>query len=330
MIGFIIIGKNEGHRLVDCIRSIKKSMGDHDPGDYEIIYVDSGSTDNSVELVRQQQGNISVFRVTGKASPAIGRNIGASESSAEIYCFVDGDMELVPDFLPKVIGDDGHLIYPFVSGQFENIYYDQDGQRTGSELYVKSILEGDRYQVTTGGLFLIEKSLWDSIGGMDVRFTTGEDLDLGLRLARKGHMLLRKKDLFALHHTRHYKSKFRMWQDLIAGKTLYARGLLYRKHILLMNRHILKRMVKSDPTFLLLIGSGLLTLLTKQPFILLVYPAGILVALLFFRKVGSIPEFFSRLCYQIVRDLLTGITLLFFHPRKAELQYETVEKPHSG
>ncbi|MCK4854319.1 MAG: glycosyltransferase family 2 protein, partial [Bacteroidales bacterium] len=172
MIGFIIIGKNEGPKLVRCINSVKRIIDENNIGDYEIIYVDSNSTDNSIELVRELDEKIKIFRITGKANPAIGRNIGAAESDADIYCFIDGDMELVPDFFTQVLDDAGNLIYPFVSGQFENIYYDQNNRRTGSELYIKSVLTNDKYQITTGGLFLIEKDLWDLIGGMDVKFRT--------------------------------------------------------------------------------------------------------------------------------------------------------------
>ena len=325
MIGFIIIGKNEGQKLVRCINSIVKTVEENNIGDYDIIYVDSKSTDNSIELVKGLNEKVKIFRVTGKASPAIGRNIGASESDADIYCFIDGDMEIVPEFFPRVLDDAGKLKYPFVSGQFENIYYDQNNRKTGSELYVKSVLTGDKYQITTGGLFLIEKDLWDLVGGMDVKFRTGEDLDLGLRCARKGHLLLRKKELFAIHHTQPYKSKSRMWQDLIAGKTLYARGVLYRKHILLLNRHVFKRMIKSDPTFLLLILCSIMTLITKQPYILITYLIGLMAAILFFRKIHSFTEALSRILYQFIRDLSTSFSLLFYYPRRAELRYERIK-----
>ena len=253
MISFIVIGKNEGSRLVRCINSIIKAIDENKIRDHEIIYVDSNSTDNSIELVKGIEGNIRIFKITGRTNPAIGRNIGAAASKADAYCFIDGDMEIVPTFLPSVIDDFNKLKYPFVSGQFENVYYDQNDHYLNSELYIKSVLTKDKYQITTGGLFMIEKRLWDLTGGMDTRFKTGEDLDLGLRLAKKGHQLLRKKELFATHHTYHYKSKFRIWKDLFAGKTLYARGVLYRKHISLLNKYILKRIIKSDPTFLLLI-----------------------------------------------------------------------------
>jgi glycosyltransferase involved in cell wall biosynthesis len=325
MIGFIIIGKNEGPRLVRCINSIKKTIDHNGIREYEIIYVDSNSNDNSIERVKEIEGNIKIFGITGKANPAIGRNVGAAESNADIYCFADGDMELVPDFFPNVMDDSGNLNYPFVSGQFENVYYDENDHRIGSELYMKNVLTRDKYQPTTGGLFIIEKGLWDKVGGMDTRFITGEDLDLGLRLAKKGHLLLRKKELFAIHHTQHYKSRTRIWKDLFAGKTLYARGVLYRKHILLLNRHIFKRIIKSDPTCLLLILCSLLTLITKEYYILIIYLLGVIIGVALFRKMKTLFEVLSDILYQYVRDILTILAFLFYYPRKADLQYEKVK-----
>jgi glycosyltransferase involved in cell wall biosynthesis len=326
MIGFIIIGRNEGQKLVRCIESIKKTVELNHIEDYEIIFVDSNSTDNSIELVSKLAGPIRIFRITtGKSNPAMGRDIGAAAADADILCFIDGDMELVPDFFPLVLDAAGELTEPFVSGQFENIYYDQNNQRIGSELYVKSVLEQDRYQITTGGLFIIQRELWDSIGGMDVRFRTGEDLDLGLRLARKGHLLLRKKELMAIHHTRPYKSNSRMWQDLVAGKSLYARGLLYRKHLLMLNRYVCRRMLKSDPTFLLLMLCFTLALITGLYYqMLIVYLAGLVTAILFFRKFHSLTGLFSRILYQFVRDIFTIFSFLFFYPGRADLRYEQI------
>ena len=50
MICFIIIGRNEGHKLVSCINSIKRTVDANNMGDYEVIYVDSKSTDNRIDL----------------------------------------------------------------------------------------------------------------------------------------------------------------------------------------------------------------------------------------------------------------------------------------
>ena len=53
MISFIIIGKNEGWRLEKCLQSIVSIVKQDKIVDYEIIYVDSRSTDDSIELAKQ-------------------------------------------------------------------------------------------------------------------------------------------------------------------------------------------------------------------------------------------------------------------------------------
>jgi glycosyltransferase involved in cell wall biosynthesis len=123
MISFIIIGKNEGWRLKKCLHSIAYIIEQDKIVDYEIIYVDSKSTDNSVELAKQHGAK--VYLVIGECNAAIARNIGAKEAIGDILFFIDGDMELLSGFLPKVI-ENGKLVYPFVSGLFiDVIHYTQ-------------------------------------------------------------------------------------------------------------------------------------------------------------------------------------------------------------
>ena len=63
MISFIIIGKNEGWRLQKCLQSISYVVEQDAIVNYEIIYVDSQSTDNSIELAKQYGAK--AFFITG-------------------------------------------------------------------------------------------------------------------------------------------------------------------------------------------------------------------------------------------------------------------------
>ena len=47
LVSVVVIGRNEGERLVRCLESVRLAKWDGRP--YEIIYVDSRSTDASVE-----------------------------------------------------------------------------------------------------------------------------------------------------------------------------------------------------------------------------------------------------------------------------------------
>lgn len=52
----------------------------------------------------------------------------------------------------------------------------------------------DSHKQTTGGLFFIKRKLWDEVDGMKNIMRRSQDLDLGLRLAKKEVFLLKKKN----------------------------------------------------------------------------------------------------------------------------------------
>ena len=62
----VIIGRNEGERLVRCLESVRAMLGEM-PGT-EMVYVDSGSTDGSV--ARALRFGAAVVELTGRCSAA--------------------------------------------------------------------------------------------------------------------------------------------------------------------------------------------------------------------------------------------------------------------
>lgn len=68
----------------------------------EIIVVDAGSRDGTVDIAKKE--GATVARERGGKSPANARNLGANLSRGEVLCFLDGDMKKVnPDFLSKAM-----------------------------------------------------------------------------------------------------------------------------------------------------------------------------------------------------------------------------------
>ena len=102
MISFIIIGKNEGWRLQKCLQSISYVVEQDAIANYEIIYVDSQSTDNSIELAKQYGAK--AFLITGECNAAIARNIGAKEAIGDI--FVDSTYDSSTKTLDLSFGDE--------------------------------------------------------------------------------------------------------------------------------------------------------------------------------------------------------------------------------
>ena len=168
MISFIIIGRNEDWRLEKCLKSVKTIVQKELSVPSEILYIDSQSTDESVKLAKMYADR--TFLITGVCNAAIGRNIGAKEAKGDILFFLDGDMELREGVIKSIMSDDGHLVYPFISGIEYDYLYDKDWNIKGERTRRKYTPGRNAYEITTGGLFIIEKKLWDEVGGIDNRF----------------------------------------------------------------------------------------------------------------------------------------------------------------
>lgn len=96
-IGVVVIGRNEGERLVAALRSAAK-------GDVRLCYVDSNSSDGSIARAHELGATVVSLDMTKPFSAARARNAGmasllAADSSIEFVQFMDGDCELDPDWI---------------------------------------------------------------------------------------------------------------------------------------------------------------------------------------------------------------------------------------
>lgn len=95
-IGLIAIGRNEGERLQCCLRSVPRGV--------PIVYVDSASTDGSVDFARSTGAHVVQLDLTMPFTAARARNAGLeailrNNPEIEFIQFVDGDCELEPEWL---------------------------------------------------------------------------------------------------------------------------------------------------------------------------------------------------------------------------------------
>jgi glycosyltransferase involved in cell wall biosynthesis len=98
-VGIVVIGRNEGGRLRRCLASVT-GQG------HAVVYVDSGSTDGSIELARSMGASVIALDPSTPFTAARARNAGAEHLLSEhpeasyIQC-VDGDCELVNGWLDR-------------------------------------------------------------------------------------------------------------------------------------------------------------------------------------------------------------------------------------
>lgn len=100
-LGVVVIGRNEGERLRQCLVSV---LG---PG-RTVVYVDSGSTDDSVTLATALGAVVHRLDMQRPFTAARARNEGVRhltqlEPGIEIVQFVDGDCEVVAGWLDAAV-----------------------------------------------------------------------------------------------------------------------------------------------------------------------------------------------------------------------------------
>lgn len=92
LVSFIIPSYNSAHTVVRCLDSIFALT--LKPQEFEVIFIDDCSTDNTCEIVAAYQSkhtNISLLRQPKNNRQGAARNRGVSIAKGEYICFVDSD-----------------------------------------------------------------------------------------------------------------------------------------------------------------------------------------------------------------------------------------------
>ena len=98
-VGLVAIGRNEGVRLKACLLSALSQVA-------LVVYVDSGSTDGSLELARSIGADTVELDLSTPFTAARGRNEGFARlrqlaPDIEFVQFVDGDCQIVDGWLQR-------------------------------------------------------------------------------------------------------------------------------------------------------------------------------------------------------------------------------------
>lgn len=92
---------NESGHLVDEIDRIKRAMDASDYS-YEIIVVDDGSHDGSLEIARDLD-NVRVISFTENRGPGAARKIGTEAARGQVVVWTDVDMSYPNDEIPRLV-----------------------------------------------------------------------------------------------------------------------------------------------------------------------------------------------------------------------------------
>jgi cellulose synthase/poly-beta-1,6-N-acetylglucosamine synthase-like glycosyltransferase len=184
VLSVVAIGRNEGVRLGRCLQSINRMRPLQ--GSVEVIYVDSGSTDGSLE--RAAQFKVKVKRLES-ANPcaAAARNAGWRVAQAPIIFFLDGDTVLERNFVADSIAE---LNDPSVAVVFGN----RRETNPKASIYNRVLdLDWNAPAGTVefcGGDALIRREVLERVDGFDERLIAGEEPEMCQRIRALGFTIL--------------------------------------------------------------------------------------------------------------------------------------------
>lgn len=98
MFSIIIPLYNKAHTIINTLNTVFNQTCQ----DFEIIIVNDGSTDNSLQLIRQNFNDKRIKIINQEnAGVSAARNKGIQESQGDWISFLDGDDEWLPDYLKE-------------------------------------------------------------------------------------------------------------------------------------------------------------------------------------------------------------------------------------
>jgi GT2 family glycosyltransferase len=218
-IGVVVIGRNEGERLKRCLRSL------HERAEH-IVYVDSGSTDGSVEFARSLGADVVELDMSKPFTMARGRNAGfarlvETRPETAYVQFVDGDCEVARGWIeiavrtlderPDVVAVAGRRRERFPDASLYNRLCDMEWDGPTGEV---------RY---TGGDVMMRTAALRQVGGFRESMIAGEEPELGVRLRRAGGKILRLTEEMTLHDAAMTRFS-QWWKRAVRSGHAYAEG----------------------------------------------------------------------------------------------------------
>lgn len=220
MLSIIVIGRNEAAnlpRLHASLAPLLRAMP------CETLYVDSASSDNSVEGARSLFDRTLVLRESPNLNASAGRYAGVLHARGDWALFLDGDMQLLEDCVPAIcrhidsadprVGLVGPYVHHYVEG--------------GDRAWVPPIGLDGRVLHFGGAVMLsmeaLRKENWDP------RLFSNEEAELYTRLRTHRYAVKRMDERFISHFTERLSFMERLRGNFICngsylGKKFYGVG----------------------------------------------------------------------------------------------------------
>ena len=204
-VGAVAIGKNEGERLKVCLRALEGQAA-------HLVYVDSGSTDGSVEFARSLGVDVVELDTSIPFTAARARNAGVQRLSelapgAQYVQLIDGDCEIDDDWMGRAVEFlDANSEYAAAAGRLRERFPEASVYNYLCDVeWDTPVGDAD----ACGGIAKMRIEAFDEVGGFKPDLIAGEEPELCVRLRQAGWKIRRLDAEMALHDVA--MSRFSQW-----------------------------------------------------------------------------------------------------------------------
>lgn len=188
-ISVIINALDEEAYLWRCLKSLKKQTFQ----DFEVIVVDAGSNDRTVEVARKMGARI--LHEPGLGVNAMARNFGASEAKGEIVAFTDAGSICGPTWIKRIADDFsdqkvvalGGPVKPVIRNLMHRVLF-----RIFNYAF-PWVASKFGFYAFHGANLAFRKSTFDKVGGFMENLVFIEDNELPNRIREYGKVLFDRK-----------------------------------------------------------------------------------------------------------------------------------------
>jgi GT2 family glycosyltransferase len=222
-VAIVAIGRNEGERLKRCLRSVMESAA-------TVVYVDSGSTDGSMEYAASVGCRVVDLDRSRPFSAAYARNEGVAcvlrhAPDVAFIQFIDGDCEMAEGWLAQGMAAFaarpdagvvcGHVRELYPEATVYNKLCDLEWRKTPGEID------------SAGGIFMVRSEVFQQVGGFRPEVIAAEDNEFCVRVRGTGKKVL-MLDTEMVRHDAAMTSFSQWWRR--AKRTGHAYGQVAAIH----------------------------------------------------------------------------------------------------
>jgi len=209
-----------------------------------LVVMDNGSTDGSLEWLRENAGEAQVHDAPDLTIGAL-RNRGAEQGTNAVLSFIDADCVVPPDYFDRirdVLHSSGaESVGCTYALPDDPLWIEEDWQALNE---VGGGRENGPVEWVPAGNFACMRSAFEAVGGFDEALVTGEDAELCLRLRQAGFTVWQSWRIEAKHlgNPKTLTGFFRKQRWHALGMFGTARRQLLDKPTILMFVHLFATM----------------------------------------------------------------------------------------